>query len=354
MRIFITNILPKNISIKYKTSNAANNFSWNLIDGGIFDKSYSIPPSFIKDKIRSAEKLQIIQSSIRRFNILSKFSPIIEQVKLYRFIPKKSSIWFYNVTSLNFLLIVLLKLFKRKSKVYIIVLDYSPTHKYISFSKLFLWLINKSDGLIKLSQNNLFSVENNLVLPGIVPNIFSKKDRISKVNYDFLISGELSEHISMLPMLLEAFSKLPNMRLHITGVCPSNINIDLYTKKFPNIIYYGLVSYNKYISILESTTFCLSTRNPKYEENQYNFPSKIIESLLYNRIVISTIEYPQLGNIKYFIVSPNLDFFIKDIEYIYSKSDNEIMSFANQSNIVEEKFSVKVWNDSMSIIENKK
>lgn len=81
----------------------------------------------------------------------------------------------------------------------------------------------------------------------------------------------------------------------------------LECSKYPNIHYYGELSFNRYMDLLHKVSFLLSTRDPKEKGNQCNFPSKIIEGILHNRIIISTIKYKQLAGLKYFFVSSDED-----------------------------------------------
>lgn len=122
--------------------------------------------------------------------------------------------------------------------------------------------------------------------------------------------------------------------------------------KYPNIHWYGQLPFNKYLGLLHSISFQLSTRDPNMPENQCNFPSKIIESLLHNRIIISTIEYKQLDGIKYFITTSSPAFFKQHIEGVASLGKTSLMEYANQGEKVCDKFSTKVWNETMDKIEN--
>lgn len=47
MRIFIAHILPRKDVLQNHLSVAGCNFCWNLIEGGVFDKVYSVLPPFI-------------------------------------------------------------------------------------------------------------------------------------------------------------------------------------------------------------------------------------------------------------------------------------------------------------------
>ena len=147
---------------------------------------------------------------------------------------------------------------------------------------------------------------------------------------------------------------MPDCTLHVTGMIENDAWIKDYADKYPNIRYHGCVPYDEYLEILHSTPFLLSTRNPAFPENQCNFPSKIIEALLHNRIVVSTLHYDQLGGIRYLEVPSEETAFIDAIKQIVQKPGNELLFYANQSGEVKRMFSVEVWNRVMSELEEGK
>lgn len=347
-RIFITHIVPKDKILKYHLSVAACNFSSNLIEENVFDKVFSILPTFVNGKIESFEGL--VYSSWREKSILYKFAPLVENIRLFFKVPSKSSIWYYNCTILNAPLIILLKLLKPSVKQNMIILDYTPSKKVID--RFFLWLTNHMDGTIRLADSPLFTCKNSVCLPGVVPINSLAYPQVTDINNEFLISGALGENISMLTMLLHAFSQMPETTLHITGKAPNIDLIKKYTNKYRNIIYHGMVSYEEYLQILHHISFLLSTRNPSYPENQCNFPSKIIEALLHNRIIISTLHYNQLEDINYWKVSSNENDFINDIREIIGQPTNILLKYANQSDLVKQKYNVEIWKKTMIKLEN--
>lgn len=347
-RIFITHIVPKDKILDCKLSVAACNFSWNLIDGGTFDEYYSILPTFVRKKVDGFDRQ--ICSKLRKFRLTRWCAPIVENICLFCRISRRSSVWYYNCTVLNATLIVLLKLLKPSVKQQMIILDYTPSRK--PMERFFLWLSNRMDGTIKLADSPLFTVKNTVCLPGITPadgKIYPLVGRIRKM---FLISGALGDNIAMLPILLEAFSMMPEMALHITGKAPDLTLVDKYTSRYKNIIYHGMVEYAEYLRILHETPFLLSTRSPEYPENQCNFPSKIIEALLHNRIVLSTLHYRQLDGIRYFKISANTMGLVDDLRRITAKDESELMGYANQSGEVKTRFGCDVWKRWMTKIEN--
>ena len=216
-RIFVTHIVPKDNILKYNLSVAACNFSFNLISGKMFDKIYSILPTFVRGEVEPFKEL--VYSSLRRKGkVLAKLAPMMEDWSLFCKIPRSASIWYYNCTILNALLIVLLMLFKPSVKQFMIILDYTPSSRLMD--RFFLWLINQMDGTIKLADSPLFTCKNSVCLPGIVPISTVPYPQVTEITKEFLISGALGENISMLSMLLEAFSNMPEMTLHITGKAP--------------------------------------------------------------------------------------------------------------------------------------
>lgn len=348
-RIFLTHIVPRDKVLKYHLSVAACNFSHNLIEGGVFDKVFSILPSFVCGAVEPFDGL--IYSSLRKSRWLSRLAPIVENIRLFFKIPRKASIWYYNCTLLNATLIVCLRLFKPAVKQQMIVLDYTPSKHWID--RFLLWLTNRMDGTITLADSPLFTVKNSCCLPGVVPVDGRAYPEVCTIKNTFLISGALGDNIAMLPMLLSAFAEMPDMTLHITGKAPDMKLVESYTSRCKNIIYHGMVEYDEYLRILHETPFLLSTRNPSFPENRCNFPSKIIEALLHNRIVISTLHYKQLDGVKYFEVAADKEMFINNLREIVSLPHNELLNYANQADDVHHRFGCEVWKRQLERIESK-
>lgn len=348
-RIIITHIVPRDKVLKYNLSVAACNFSHNLIEGGAFERYYSVLPPFVGGRVEKFEGL--VYSRLRYYGVFRKVAPLVENIAIFNKLSKGDSVWYYNSTTLNALLIVLLRIFKPSVQQNMIMLDYTPSDKPVD--RFLLWLSNHMHGMIKLANSPLFKVKNSVCLPGVVPADGVEYPKVENVTKDFLISGALGDNISMLSMLLDTFSQMPELTLHITGKAPDEKKVEQYASQYKNIIYHGMVEYDEYLRILHATPFLLSTRDPRYPENQCNFPSKVIEALLHNRIVISTIHYPQLDGIKYFKVVPEIQGFISDIKGIISMLPDELISYANQSEKIKTKCSVNVWKSHMLNIEIK-
>lgn len=361
-RIFCTSIISETLIKKYNLSFAACNFSFNLINGQIFNAVYSIMPSYVKEIVDENAygdcRYKLVYDNWRhnKCSLLRKLSIIKEQWSIYKLIPANSNLWLYNLNILNVFLFIFIKILKPSVKLYIIVLDYTPSNKKIGFAKLCLKLINLADGRVCLANSQLFNKNNSAILPGVIPNNgdLEQIPRIKTPQKKFLLSGVLSEGIAQLSMILEIFSKMPLNELYITGTNGDEKLINYYTSRFKNIHYFGQLPFNEYINILHTITYQLSTRNPEYPENQCNFPSKIIEALFHNRIIISTINYPQLNNIRYFKVSSNKDILYKQIIEITQIPETELLKYSNQGLIVAKMFNVNVWRSTMEKIESYK
>lgn len=355
-RYFICPLLPKAKIQQLNGSVAANNFCYNLISGnGFSDVIPFLPVGYVDkaDLVYDDKRVRLFYIRWRKNTWLRKISFVPENIKMFNDIQRYSSVWFYNLPYTTILLFILLKLFKPSVSCNLIMLDFTPKRKGLrSISdSIEIACINKMHGMIKLADSPLFTVKNSVCLPGVVPEDGNEYPLVENVKKEFLISGALGDNISMLSMLLDVFSQMPELTLHITGKAPDVKKVEEYASKYKNIIYHGMVEYDEYLSILHATPFLLSTRDPRYPENQCNFPSKVIEALLHNRIIVSTIHYPQLDGIKYFEVGTDIEEFIKDILTISRTTDDVLMQYANQSCIVKERFNVRVWNEWMKKIE---
>lgn len=356
MRIFQTFLLNDDLVLKYKLSSAAVNFSRTLMRGGVFDSVFSLIPLSVKGQLPpiSDNGYEIIYCNWQRgWIVFSKLAIIHEQFMIFKKIQKGDSLWFYNLNIMNVFLFILIKLFRKKVKLNIIILDFNPPNSWMEQSYWFLKLINKAHGIICLSDSTLFRVENTAILPGVVPPSSEEYPKIIYPNKEFLLSGTISSVISSTSMVLKAFSQMKDCILHITGNVLEGEEIIIgYAERYPNIKYHGSVSYKKHLDILHKVTYQLSTRDESYPENQFNFPSKIIESLLRNRILISTISYKQIDDLNYFKVDSNCDTFKRQVLEICNMSNNFLKQYANQGNIVKKMFNTEVWNKTMTDIEN--
>lgn len=354
MRIFLGQAFDQTLISQFELPFASDAFSRNLLSGGGFDKAYTILPTNVKGSMFHAEQdcYELVYSSLRRKKtFLNKFSFLVEQFMMFGKVHSGDSIWFYNINYLNFLLFILLALFKPSVKKNVLVMDFTPVDSKWCMPSFFLWLMNKADGTICLSTSKLFTVKNTACIPGVVPRSYEIYPEIKKVTADFMLSGAIGENICMYEdLLIPAFKQLPECMLHICGIAHDEERLLQLIDGAPNIRYYGKISYADFFLKMHEVSFLLSTRHPNYPENHCNFPSKIIEGLLHNRIVVSTLHYIQLEGINYLECPTEVENFVRYIRESLHRKD--ILDYANQSRIVRDRFSTEVWNHTMAVIEN--
>lgn len=358
-RILWTCVLPEHLISKYGLSFAACNFSFNLMNGGLFDKVYSTMGVNVKGKIDddafNDSRFELIyDNSRKKSGVLGKLSTFREQWTIYKKIPSEASVWFYNINILNAFLFILLKLFKRSVQLNVIVLDFTPVTKGFGQNSMYLKLINMAHGRICLANSSLFKQENSVTLPGVVPANDEELPFVEKPTFSFLLSGVLLPGISQLEMVLQTFAELPHCELHVTGTKGDEELLKMYSEKYENIHWHGQLPFKDYLELMHSITFQLSTRNPDMPENQCNFPSKIIEALLHNRAVLSTIHYPQLDGVNVVeCLDKGSEALKACIDKLEKLSTNSLLSYANQGGKMKQMFSTSVWNFRMNEIENR-
>ena len=355
-RIFVTHVVPENLIDSLPISMAGNYFSWNLIHGHLFDKIIStIPPNLAKIDCNS-DTASVNYIQIRLFpnkRIFKMLNLVLENLKLIFSISPKSAVWFYNLTPSILLSYIVLRYFRRKIKCYVIILDHTPSRRLLSLQCFISKLLNAANGIIALSDNKDFTNASKEIIPGIVAPIAQKINKMKQIDYSFLLSGILTENRSP-DIILDVFARLPHYTLYITGVFKDETLVFEYAKKYSNIQYLGYLPYKEYKQVLDKVSFSINSRNPFFEENHYNFPSKVIEYLFHNKIVVSTMQYSQLQGINYFYVPLETgqlyDFFV-NIAFI---PQSELLKYANQSEKVQAMMGVDRWKLAFQRIESNK
>lgn len=352
-RVFVTHVVPKNLIEKLHVSMAANYFSYNLIDENCFDIVFSLVPTNINDKIGNKDSsVDYIQSRFLSNKGICKFlNVLLDNLKLFNRIPKNSNVWFYNLTHQTIFVYLLLKFFKSNIKVFVILLDFTPSSSRFSLQSFIFKHINRANGVISLTNNDKLLQKSTLILSGLVPKEDELKNQ-KTINSTFLLSGLLSK--SRCPeLILEVFSRFPEYELIITGRIEDENLVKKYINNYSNIKYLGLLEYDEYLKVLDDVTYSINSRDPSYEENNFNFPSKTIEHLKHNKVIISTMEYSELEGVNYFYVKPTVEDFIFFFKKLKSMDINLLLEkYANQSDKVFELFGVSKWKESFKKLEN--
>lgn len=362
-RIYISDIVPQDKVKEYNASQASLNFNTHINQLGCFDRHIAIPPINVGREFKSQidSKSKIEYHTIRIFphkNIFRYLNSIIENIWLYFQIRKSdaNNIWLYNISKLNLLAFWLLSLFSNKN-IFVLLADYNPERNRGIIGKLILAGLKRVNGIISLTNRCGDLNKNFLCIPGIIPIHDIKRDPKFQHNNTFLISGALSPNTGI-DIALETFAKVPAARLIITGKGDKVVDemCKKYASKYQNIEYLGfLEKYSDFKAVLDESDFILSFRNPCKEVNQFNFPSKILESLALNKVVISTQEYSELDGVDYIYVPFDKNNIIELLQKIVSGSmDQKINNCTNNHNALINKFTERVWLNAFTRIENAK
>lgn len=292
MRIFICSVVPNELILKLNAPQAPNNFCFNLIDNGAFDKTYSlVPPTYYYDGNYDNSLISYLGGAKDQNKFWKSLSAVLNNVKCAWKVRKSDAVWFYNICAVNVIAYIVIH-FIFRVPVYTILLDHTPSYSRLSFRYYVPKLFRLSLGMISLSLRSPITHPNFICKAGVMA-----KEKIQPINKQpkaqslrFLFSGKL-DAITGFPLVLGAFKQLPDIELYVSGL--SEVDIEAL-KAYPNIHYFGYMEYAEYLELYKRVDVCLSLRDPQFEENLNNFPSKILEYFSYGKIVLSTINYPEL------------------------------------------------------------
>lgn len=156
--------------------------------------------------------------------------------------------------------------------------------QFSRYSKVIL-LSNQTKGFLKKNQE--YKIINGCLEENLFNDLYVKKQNHHKIMITY--TGMLRK-ITGIDLLLEAFSMLDeNYYLTITGQgkeCDELIR--KYAFNNPRIDYRGLVPQEEYRKVIAEADILVNPRNMNYIQNQYNFPSKVIEYLASGRRIVST------------------------------------------------------------------
>jgi len=304
MRIlFLGNFLPREYENRFLTLSAAGNqYQNNLIkalrkDNEVFSITYSGLP-----EVRLSEDER---EELRRAGIVTCLPKVDGYYNFfnYRAAIRKAAqnadcIITYNIIYLWFGLRRLIR--NDKCKLILILADYTPPKEEHGWRKVYSWIMgrqfSKFDKVVLLSENSKSYIEDENkceIINGCIDWSMFEKMRMPEQNEECIIAytGFISK-VTGIELLIKAFERMRNRKckLIISG------QIDDQEKDFleracrnnPNIDYWGYVDKKSYIALLQKSDILVNPRDMSFRQNQYNFPSKILEYLASGRIIVST------------------------------------------------------------------
>lgn len=361
--IYISQNIPNYLVKRYNLSQAANNFCLHINELGYFSTHIAIPPGNVDGTFKSfkEEETGIEYKLCRPFKhkgIGKAFNLLCDNLWLYWRVlrAKEKNVWFYNVWTGNLQSYILIRFLSSK-KCFILLADYNPARYSGKVGKLILNAIKSANGVISLSARCAEVNKNFIGIPGIIPERKINRNKgVFQNNKTFLLSGTLNANTG-LNLALEVFKDIPEATLYLSGSLSAENQelVNSYTSKYHNIVYKGFFEHiEDYISFLQSVDYTLSLRDPASPVNHYNFPSKILETLAFNKVVISTIEYKELDGVNYIVLPYELKEFKKGVNNLLHENNSSLIDKCiNNTDILLEKYSEKSWIEAFTKMENK-
>lgn len=300
--LFLGSCLPKEYENKFANlSAAANQYQNNLISALKKEHDvYLISHIGLKNvSLCAKERKALLSQKIEVF--LPKIEGYWNFFKYRKIISAKARnsdcIICYNLIYLWFYLNKLVK--KKKCKKVLVLADYTPPEELKGWRKFYSWLMKKQistfDKIVILSEKSRIFIKDKPfeLINGCIDWSSFKDFPVRKRNDEFnIVYTGLLNRVTGVQLLLEAFSKLCNSKYHLIlcGQLDKDFApiIEDFCLSDSRIKFLGYLDKKKYFDVLENADLLINPRDLSFEQNKYNFPSKIIEYLGTGRAVIST------------------------------------------------------------------
>lgn len=351
--LFICQIIPPSLLTKYDVSQAQTMFCLKLLNSKHFNKVVSLVQTNVIPNILPEIEHDEINYVQNRFfpqrGCFKLLNNIFENIVIVKKSLSENIIWYNNINAQTLLSCIINKFILRK-KVYAILTDHTDSNNCLTVNYWIKRVLEKLNGLVSLSSRTDIKNSNMLSLPGIVLSNSIKNSSKTFDHTSFLFSGSLSK-VTGIDLALKVFAKQPELILHISGKGELVDMVKQYSEKKSNIIYHGFMDVDSYKKMSEQIDFCLSLRNPSLPENRNNFPSKSLEYLSDGKILISTILYPELDGVKYVYSDYSEEALANTVIKLSGLSDGQLISYANNKDVLLEKFSESAWKHAFESLE---
>ncbi|WP_034490811.1 glycosyltransferase family 4 protein [Butyrivibrio fibrisolvens] len=222
----------------------------------------------------------------------------IFQKKLVGMLQQDDVVIFYNVP--YFELGLIRKIKKKGNKAILILADHTDSFKENggiirgSIAKLISKEYKKFDYGIALSEHakRFFSHKAKLMVMEGGLDLARYKDfqpPVKSHKTKFMYAGTLSD-VTGVDILLDAIEMwdADDVEFYISGKGFLEERVKAAAKEDDRIKYLGFVSDDEYYNLMKEMDVFINPRNMDMEQNQNNFPSKVLEYLATGRVVVST------------------------------------------------------------------
>lgn len=303
--VFCGNIVPVSYDTKLKyLSPAGNRFQINMcreiekqgheltilsylgFPMEVDESNFHQEKYFFPDKIHYVTKKKGVVQSIR------EYQKLMDQM-----LENADVVISYNIIYAWLKLPSLSK--RRNVKSILVWADYTDKSSYKKILQKFyasiqLFCAKKYMYVVGLSRNieRLLSTNQDFLCMegGISNEFFDEFDTFNQCDgqISFMYSG-LLESVTGIDLLLEAFMNTDiDAKLLISGKGSLDQEVIKYSQLDNRIEYLGYLEYEQYMKKLKEVDVLVNPRNMNLEENQNNFPSKIMEYLATGKLILST------------------------------------------------------------------
>lgn len=295
-------MLPENIKYCGHSSEAGNNFQHNLLKN--LQRNCHIEVLSYLGFPTEKENWEMVEKVLKKSTIhyvLHKDikSRVIEffayYYKFLRLIRQSDLILLYNYHYINFFVLFFTSLFHKKAVL--IIADHTGHQEYSSVLRRYLAYraekdYVKFDALIILSKELFGKIEHKrkLFFPGAIDyqafaDFSFKRHKTIRILY----AGLLNE-VTGIDLFLSAIKRIfcDDVEFVFTGRGPMREEILEQARSDHRIVYKGFISREAYYELLNDVDIVINPRNMQLQENQNNFPSKIMEYLASGRLILST------------------------------------------------------------------
>lgn len=300
--LFCGTYIPKEISHRVENSSeAANNFQHELIKRLKKNNNVNIM-TYISYKVFNIKELEETFEKYRNSYVIKSknyISTIFNYYKTILSIIIKNNIdvvILYNLTYINLFIDLICRM--KNIKSVLIIADFTDVCECKGFvrkaiAKITKLKFKKFSHRIVLSSNlyNKLQYKNTILLQGGI-NIkkykdFTPMDR--KKDLIILYAGALEE-VTGVDILLDSIQQIPddNLTFIISGRGSLVDQIKLAERRDKRIKYVGFLEESEFIQILSKAHILINPRNMNLDQNNNNFPSKILEYLATGKPIIST------------------------------------------------------------------
>lgn len=150
--------------------------------------------------------------------------------------------------------------------------------------KIDIYLINAADATIITNESRISQIKKStpkrlVILHNSPPSRESTNNSLASNRPTFAYIGVLTPG-RLLTEIMNVFAKRKDWDLQIAGFGPLENEIRAYSEKFPNIKFYGRVSYETSLALSSQADILFATYDPNVPNHKFSSPNKLYEAMM--------------------------------------------------------------------------